>query len=299
MKVFTYSVLNKKIVGLQVNEGIINFSHAWEVYCAIENRKDSCISESILDMIKNGIFSGYLFEDLYGFLCKHKILEKFIEKRDIKFEVPVINPTKILAVARNYHAHAKELGNQPVEEPIIFSKTINTMLPHQEDIIYPKQLTRVDHEIELGVFIGKKIKYVNLEEAIDSVAGYTIVNDITARDLQKVDLSNEWPWLRSKNFDTFLPVGPYIVPKEFVKEPEKLELILSINGEEKQRGNTSCMINSVPKLISYISKYMTLFPGDIICTGTPEGVSPLKDGDIIEATIEGIGTLVNSVKIEE
>ena len=299
MKVFTYSVFNKKIIGLQVNESIINFSHAWAVYSSIKNNEDDCISKSILDMIKNGVFSGYLFKDVYNFLCNHKILEKFIEDREIKFELPIIYPTKILAVARNYHAHAKELGNQSVEEPIIFSKTLNTLISHQENIIYTKELTRVDHEIELGVVIGNKIKYATLDEAANSVAGYTIVNDITARDLQKKDLSNEWPWLRSKNFDTFLPIGPFIVPKEFVKNPENLELILSVNGEERQRGNTSSMINSVPKLISYISKYMTLFPGDIICTGTPEGVSPLKDNDLIEATIEGIGTLVNSVKIEK
>ncbi|MGR3218578.1 MAG: fumarylacetoacetate hydrolase family protein [Candidatus Anammoxibacter sp.] len=178
---------------------------------------------------------------------------------------------------------------------MIFTKTTNTILPHRGNIIYPEKLTRIDHEIELAVIIGKETKSVNEKDALQSIAGYTVVNDITARDMQKSDLSNELPWLRSKNFDTFLPIGPYIVPVEFVKDPENLELTLTVNGEERQRGNSSLMINSVPQIISYISGYMTLSPGDIICTGTPAGVSQLKVGDVVEATIEGIGTLVNTV----
>lgn len=295
LKVLTYSVSKENFIGLQADEGLINFSLAWDAYSCLEKDDVHFRFKSILEMIEMGAFSGTIFKKALQFLKDHLLLERFIEKRDIKFETPICRPTKILAMARNYRGHAKELGNEPVEDPIIFSKTINAMLPHQGYIIYPRMATRVDHEIELGVIIGKKTKSVNAEEAQGCIAGYTIVNDVTARDMQKSDLSNKWPWLRSKNFDTFLPIGPYIVPKEFVNDPGNLELSLTVNGEERQRGNSSLMINNISRVISYISGFMTLFPGDIICTGTPEGVSPLKAGDVVEATIEGIGTLVNRV----
>lgn len=295
MKVLSYSVSKDYFIGLQVNEGLINFSGAWEAYSLLNEGAGKLKFSTILEMIEKAIFSGEIFSRVYQFLLDHNLLDRFVEKRDIRFEVPICRPSKILALARNYRAHAKELGNMPVEEPIIFSKTINAMLPHHGNIIYPKDVTRIDHEIELGVIIGKESKWIAAEEADESIAGYTIVNDITARDLQKADLSKGWPWLRSKNFDTFFPIGPYIVPKEFIKNPEGLGLILKVNGEERQRGDTSFMINSIPMIISYISRFMTLYPGDIICTGTPEGVSPLKVGDIVEASIEGIGTLVNRV----
>ena len=295
MKVLTYSVSKEEFIGLQVDGKLINFSFAWEAYNCFRKEKARFQFKSIAEMIEIGIFSGSIFKEVYRFLKDHALLERFVEKEDIKFEAPIRRPAKILAMARNYRDHAKELGNEPVEEPIIFSKTTNTILPHLGNIIYPEKLTRVDHEIELGVIIGKETKSVNEKNALDSIAGYTIVNDVTARDMQKNDLSNELPWLRSKNFDTFLPVGPYIVPVEFVKDPENMELTLTVNGEERQRGNSSLMINSVPQIISYISGFMTLSPGDIICTGTPAGVSQLKVGDVVEATIEGIGTLSNTV----
>ncbi|MGR3176683.1 MAG: fumarylacetoacetate hydrolase family protein [Candidatus Anammoxibacter sp.] len=295
MKVLTYSVSKEEFIGLQVDGKLINFSFAWDAYNYLKEEKTRFQFKSIAEMIEIGIFSGSIFKEVCRFLKDHALLDRFVEKEDIKFEAPIRRPAKILALARNYRDHAKELGNEPVEEPIIFSKTTNTILPHQGNIIYPEKLTRVDHEIELGVIIGKETKSVNVENAQDCIAGYTIVNDVTARDLQKNDLSNELPWLRSKNFDTFLPIGPYIVPVEFVKDPENMELTLTVNGEERQRGNSSLMINSVPQIISYISGFMTLSPGDIICTGTPAGVSQLKVGDVVEATIEGIGTLVNTV----
>lgn len=295
MKVLSYSVSNKCLIGLEVEEGLINFSRAWEAYCLLETGQVHIKFDTITEMIENDLFSGETFRKVYQFLTNHDLLDRFLEKREIRFEAPIYRPTKILALARNYRAHAEELGNEPVEEPIIFSKTINAMLPHQGNIIYPKGVTRVDHEIELGVVIGRKIKDVPVSDAEAGIAGYTIVNDVTARDLQKADLSKGWPWLRSKNFDTFLPIGPCIVPAEFIKNPGGLELILKVNGKERQHSNTSFMINSIPRVISYISGLMTLLPGDIICTGTPEGVSPINVGDLIEASIEGVGTLINRV----
>ncbi len=299
MKVLMYSVSGKKYIGLCVKEGTLNFSLAWKIYSA-ENPNHSHIELlSNLDLLEAGLFSGKLFTDVYMHLKKLSQLEKCLEKREFTFEPPISGSIKILALARNYRAHARELGNEPIEEPIIFTKTSNTILPHNGDIIYPEKITRVDHEIELGVIIGKKLKYADEEDAKKAIAGYTIVNDVTARDLQKADISKQWPWLRSKNFDTFLPMGPYIVPKEFIKDPNNLNLQLDVNGKKRQMGNTSCMINSIPSVISYISGFLSLSPGDVICTGTPEGVAPIKAGDTINATIDEIGTLSNSVISEK
>ena len=295
MKVLMYSVLGERYIGLCVTEGTLNFSQAWEIYRAETPNCSQIEFSSILHMIASDLFSGKIFTDVYMHLKKHSHLEKCLEKREFTFEPPISGSIKILALARNYRAHAKELGNEPIEEPIIFTKTSNTILPHKGEIIYPEKLTRVDHEIELGVIIGKKLKYVDEEDAKNAISGYTIVNDVTARDLQKADISNQWPWLRSKNFDTFLPMGPYIVPKEFIKDPNNLNLQLDVNGKKRQMGNTSYMINSIPQVISYISGFMSLYPGDVICTGTPEGVAPLNVGDTIDATISGIGTLSNNV----
>ena len=299
MNVIMYCVSGKRYVGLCVPEGTLNFSLAWEIYIAENSHYPRFESLSILDMLGADLFTGKLFTDVYLHLKEQLQLEKCLEKRTFSFEPPVSRSIKVLALARNYRAHARELGNEPIEEPIIFTKTPNTILPHNGNIIYPGKQTRVDHEIELGVIIGKELKYANEEDANNAIAGYTIVNDVTARDLQSSDISNQWPWLRSKNFDTFLPMGPCIVPKEFIKEPDNLNLQLDVNGNERQRGNTSYMINSIPRVISYISGFMSLSPGDVICTGTPEGVAPINVGDTINAAIEGIGTLSNKVISED
>ncbi len=297
LKILTYSISNEKFIGMQADETLINFTGAWGKYVQHETKYNGFKFNTVVEMIEAGVFTGEILTGVLRFLEENRLISGFAEKRDIKFEPPV-QPSKVLALARNYCAHARELGNEPVEEPIFFTKTVNTILPHQGDIVYPKIVDRVDHEIELGIVIGKGTKSASPEQALSNIAGYTIVNDITARNLQKADISNEMPWVRSKNFDTFLPVGPFIVPKDFVKDPGNLELVLTVNGETRQKGNTKFMINNGAEIISYISQYMTLFPGDIICSGTPEGVSPLKPGDLVEAGIEGIGTLVNRVVSE-
>ena len=208
---------------------------------------------------------------------------------------PIQTPSKILALGRNYKAHAEEGGHKVTEEPIFFNKVPTTILPHEGEIIYPPGVTRLDHEIELAVVISDRAKNVAESDAMDHVAGYTIANDITARDMQKADLAKSHPWLRSKNFDTFLPIGPYLVPKDAVPDVHNLDMELKVNGETRQKSNTSMMVFSIPEIIAYISRYMTLLPGDIILTGTPEGISPLEVGDVIEATIESLGTLRNTV----
>jgi 2-keto-4-pentenoate hydratase/2-oxohepta-3-ene-1,7-dioic acid hydratase in catechol pathway len=209
----------------------------------------------------------------------------------------LLHPAKIVCLGRNYPAHAKELGREVLEEPILFGKTSTCLIPSGGQIVLPKEdlgVTRVDHEVELAVIIGREGKDITEEEALDHVFGYTVFNDVTARNIQRADIDRGLPWFRSKNYDTFGPIGPCIVLAGEL-DPQAQHLQLAVNGEVHQDGTTADMVFQVPYLIAYISKHMTLEEGDIIATGTPEGISPLHDGDHVEATIDEIGTLVNDV----
>ncbi|MEX2718084.1 MAG: fumarylacetoacetate hydrolase family protein [Candidatus Sigynarchaeum springense] len=209
-----------------------------------------------------------------------------------------LHPVKIVCLGKNYAAHAKEFDSQIPAEPMFFCKTPTCLIANGQPIVMPKQelgIERVDHEIELAVIIGADCKDVDERSAMEYVFGYTIFNDITARDLQKRDIAKQWPWFRSKNLDTFGPVGPCIVLAAEL-DPRDVPLELKVNGVIKQKSSTREMIFSVSRLISFISRYMTLQEGDIIATGTPDGVGPIQAGDIVEATIAPIGTLRNPVK---
>jgi 2-keto-4-pentenoate hydratase/2-oxohepta-3-ene-1,7-dioic acid hydratase in catechol pathway len=216
--------------------------------------------------------------------------------KDIQLELPIPRPSKIFGLGQNYKAHAKELGHPVSDEPVFFSKASSALIRHEAEIIIPAWLNeRVDHEAELALVIGKEAKNVTQDEAISYLAGYTILNDVTARAMQKEDMEHSRPWFRSKSIDTFCPMGPYLVPADEIPDPDKLEIELTVNGKTRQKAKTSDMIFKVPEIVSYISKFMTLNPGDIIATGTPAGVSPIQDGDVIEITITGLGTLRNRV----
>ena len=214
--------------------------------------------------------------------------EHSLPVEDLKFLVPVI-PSKIVCVGRNYVEHAKELGNKMPDEPLLFLKAPSAVIPHEEQIFLPPQSQQVEHEGELGVVIAKKAHNINNDEdALSYVFGYTCVNDVTARDLQRKDVQ----FTRAKSFDTFCPVGPWV---ETDLNPKSVAVTTRLNGEVKQRGHTSDMAFSVDFLIMYISRIMTLNPGDLIATGTPAGVSRIKHGDIVEVEVEGIGVLRNAV----
>lgn len=214
-----------------------------------------------------------------------------------------IFPTKIICLGRNYVEHAKEMNSQIPIEPIFFGKTINCLIKNRESIIYPRilyenpEINRVDHEVELAFIIKKRCKNIKPEEYEDYILGYTIFLDITARKMQKQDRRINLPWYRSKNFDTFGPIGPQIV--EDLKDPHNLKIELKVNGEVKQSSNTKFMIFKIPEIIEYLSTYLTLELGDIIATGTPSGVSSIHPGDFLEASIDKIGTLTNKVMLED
>lgn len=201
-------------------------------------------------------------------------------------------PTKIIALGLNYQDHAAELGLPLPEEPLIFLKPSSAVIGPEAEIVYPPQSTRVDYEAELGVVLGRTAHRVSEVEAWDYILGYTCFNDVTARDLQKKD----GQFTRSKSFDTFAPLGPWI--ETDLSNPDNLAVEAYINGERRQQSNTENMVFRVPTLISFISHIMTLLPGDVIATGTPAGIGPIWPGDVVEIRVEGIGALRNRVSYE-
>lgn len=207
---------------------------------------------------------------------------------EVRLVAPML-PSKIIAIGKNYADHAREMGAEPPEEPVVFLKPSTSVIGPGESIAYPVKLSqRVDYEGELAVVIGRLCREVPVERAQDVVFGYTCANDVTARDLQAKD----GQWGRAKGFDSFCPLGPWI---ETTLDPADLALTTTLNGELRQSGRTSQLLHDVPTLIAYVSAVMTLLPGDIILTGTPAGVGPMSVGDEVSVSIEGIGTLTNRV----
>jgi 2-keto-4-pentenoate hydratase/2-oxohepta-3-ene-1,7-dioic acid hydratase in catechol pathway len=211
---------------------------------------------------------------------------------DVRLLAPVIPRSKVVAVGRNYAAHAAELGNDVPEEPLIFLKPNTAVIGPGDQVFYPQQSERVDYEGELAVVIGRICRDVPPEQATDVIFGYTIANDVTARDLQKKD----GQWSRAKGFDSFCPLGPWIEddldPQTFV---DGVSIQTHLNGDLVQDGSTKDLIFDIPTLIAYISSVMTLLPGDVILTGTPEGIGPMQPGDEVEVSIGGLGALTNTV----
>lgn len=206
---------------------------------------------------------------------------------------PIKRPSKIICVGLNYSLHAKESGMAVPEIPIIFMKASSSLSGPFDEVVIPKNSEKTDWEVELAVVIGKKANYVSKEEAMEYVAGYCVHNDVSERDFQ---LHHGGQWVKGKSADSFAPLGPYFVTKDEIKDPHNLRLWLTVNGESMQDSNTSDLVFDIPTLVSHISQYMSLLPGDVISTGTPSGVGMglkppryLKEGDIVELGIEGLG----------
>lgn len=221
----------------------------------------------------------------------------WIDAAEINTKIPLegarlispVAPSKIICVGRNYRAHAAELGNEVPPEPLLFFKPPSAVIGPGESILLPHQSSRIDHEAELGVIIGARCRSVPEDRALDFVFGYTCVNDVTARDLQKKD----GQWARAKGFDSFCPAGPVIVTD---LDPTSARVRGRVSGALRQDGNTRDMMFPVAQIIAYVSSIMTLEPGDLIATGTPHGVGPLAPGDVVEVEIDGIGVLSNPVE---
>lgn len=219
---------------------------------------------------------------------------------DVRLGVPLTRPSKIVCVGLNYAQHAAESGMDIPKEPVLFFKATTALVGPNDDIIIPKGSTKTDWEVELSIVIGKKASYVEEADAFDHIAGYVLHNDVSERAFQ---LERSGQWVKGKSCDTFAPVGPFIATKDEIKDPNNLNLWLKLNGEMMQNSSTSDFIFNVQHVISHISQFMTLLPGDIISTGTPFGVglgltppTYLKDGDVVELGIDGLGISKQHVK---
>ncbi|MFH0815616.1 MAG: fumarylacetoacetate hydrolase family protein [Methanobacteriota archaeon] len=202
---------------------------------------------------------------------------------------------KIVCLLRNYRAHAAEMKSAPPKEPFFFLKPSTSIVHDGGAIVIPNQSKNVHHEVELAAIIGKTARNVQKSRAMEHVSAYAVLVDVTARDIQEEAKKEGRPWAAAKGFDTFAPISD-AVPAERVPDPHKLEIWLKVNGQYRQQGNTSQMIFDIPNVVEYVSHIMTLEPGDIVATGTPEGVGPIKPSDIVEAGIESIGVL--KVRVE-
>jgi len=237
-----------------------------------------------------------------GWLEKIAALDSTGEALDVRLGSPVAGSSKIICVGKNYAEHAKEGGFDPPESPVLFCKTPNALNGPNDPIRMPLSSCQVDWEVELAVIVGKTAKRISEEEAFEYIAGFSVMNDVSGRDAQFGD----GQWFRGKSFDTFAPLGPALVTPDEAGDVGNLNLAALVNGDVMQAGNTRDLIFSIPYLMAYISRDITLFPGDIISTGTPSGVGifreppiVLKPGDVVECRVDGIGAITNVVQTAE
>jgi 2-keto-4-pentenoate hydratase/2-oxohepta-3-ene-1,7-dioic acid hydratase in catechol pathway len=296
VKVAQFITQNGPRVGIEHGRTWIDVGRAEAVRSVLENGEPVEGATTIEELLTRGRFDADELRGMVDFTVGHA-LEKFVLiPPGARMAAPLRSPRKILALGLNYALHAKE-GNFTVpEEPIIFVKAGSSVIGPGETVRLPRGMGRMDHEVELGVVIGSRASGVSRKRAWKHVAGYTIVNDVSARDLQTKDLEKKHPWFRSKSFDTFTPLGPWIVTADEFRPPVRLDLECRVNGKLRQRANTADLLFGIPEIIEWVSRSITLEAGDVISTGTPEGIGPITHGDVMECSIEGIGTLTNPVR---
>jgi len=299
LKLFSFKTEQQMVrIGIELDGQKYDFTRIWDMFKDIQGKHRFPDLYFIQVMIEAGVFNFDDITEVIATVKKLRTLDDLKIQGSVEYDVPVARPQKMICLGRNYKKHAEEFNNPPPKEPIIFAKLTSSLIPHQAMIILPRNVGRVDHEGELALIISKTGKNIAESKAYEYVAGYTIMNDVTARAMQIQDIENKMPWTRTKGFDTFGPIGPAIIPIKLIPNPHQLDITVKVNGEIRQHANTSQMIFKIPELIHYISQYMTLSPGDIIATGTPAGVSELHDGDVVTVVIENIGLLENKVVSE-
>jgi len=303
MKIITYRTKIGNKAGILEGKKVLKIVPALKEYF-LSAGSDERPSDKVEELLAQGMLKPETLKALLNWLKSGGHEDKFTEKEEWVIAAPLM-PGKIIALGRNYAAHAKEQNAPLPKEPIFFGKASSSVIGAGENVVYwdfikkEDKNSRVDHEVELAVVIGKKAKQVKKKNAMDYVFGYAIINDVTARSIQNLDFKLNQPWFRSKSIDTFCPLGPWIVTKDEIKNPHNLKLECKVNGNVKQKGSTQDFIFKLPEVIEYLTKYITLMPGDVISTGTPDGISPVKPGDVMECFVEKIGTLVNKVISEK
>jgi len=286
MKIGHFSHQGSRFVGAVFAHGVMDLTSATA-------DAPHALVHGLTGLFRSETFAAQFFQSLYDEGKDREHLWHRLE--DLSF-LPLWRPGKIICLGLNYVEHAIEGGRKAPKEPIYFEKAVSSMAANGEAIIFPENLGRVDPEPELAFVIGKRATKVSEEAARGHIAGYTIVNDVTARDMQKKDMKNRQPWYRSKSLDTFCPVGPWIVTADEIDPLEPQRIRLMVNGKKRQEGTTGDLIFNIPALIASISALITLEAGDIISTGTPAGIAPIFPGDFVEVEVEKIGVLRNPVR---
>lgn len=299
MKLVTYTTGSDQRLGFLKNDVVVDIVNLGE-------KTNNSFPATMLELIDSGDDMLKKIADASTNVTENVLASASLPLADIKLLAPIPRPRKnIIGIGLNYTEHVAEsartldTASELPKQPIIFSKPPTSVIGTNENILLNKSLTQqLDYEVELAVIIGKKGKYIKNEDALDYIFGYTVINDVSARDCRRAG-----QWIVSKGQDTFAPMGPCIVTKDEITDPHNLNLSLKVNGIEKQNSNTKFMLFNINDLIVDLSTVFTIDPGDIIATGTPSGVGAgrnpqewLWDGDVVEASVEKIGTIVNSVK---
>lgn len=294
MRIYSLSKDEEDFLGFEDDGALVDLTRAIAYY---EISRDNYFGEPIRDieeLIWDNLFTAEYVGAVMAFVDAHGLKSDLTVAGEYEINPPV-NPGKIIALGRNYHSHIREMGHTIPDAPVLFGKWPSTVIGQGAPIVKPAWIGSLSYEAELAFIIGQTAKNVPASEAMEYVAGYTCLNDVTARDIQTKDLARSLPWMPSKNFDTFSPMGPCVLLAGAEKEPPEFGVQSRVNGQLKQDGNTRDLIFSIPVIIEYITKIMTLEPGDVVSTGTPEGVGSLDPGDRIEITCTGIGVLSNPV----
>ncbi|MBQ0139664.1 MAG: fumarylacetoacetate hydrolase family protein [Kurthia sp.] len=306
MKIITFIENGRQRLGAIDGTTIIDLNRATEELLKSQGKiRAMQVAEAYVPNDTKGFLEGgeesfvYAQQAIEYALSNKSSVQLTYDKRDVTVGAPITNPGKIICVGHNYRDHILEMGREIPENPVIFAKFSNTLIGPQEDIPFYPISTQLDYEAEFTFVMGKQAKNVSEDDALDYVAGYTITNDVTYRDIQRRTMQ----WLQGKTVDGTAPMGPYLITTDELTDASNLNVVLTVNGEERQRTNTNNLVFTVEKLVSFLSNLVTLEPGDVILTGTPGGVGfamdPqvfLKDGDVVKVEIDEIGFIENKVK---
>jgi acylpyruvate hydrolase len=308
MKLVSFSFNGSTRIGTVQEDQIIDLNFAYrsmlesQGVIRAERIAEAFIPANMVEFLQGGEKSLALAKQAVDFVNRNVNSSKYTvvhRAAEVKMEAPVLNPGKMICVGHNYREHILEMGRGIPEFPVIFAKFANTIIGPQDDIPFYPVSEQLDYEAEFAFVIGKRAHNVSQQHALDYVAGFTVANDVTYRDIQRRTLQ----WLQGKTVEGSAPMGPWLLTKDELPDPAGLEVVLTVNGEERQHSNTANLVFSVPFLVEFLSNLMTLEPGDVILTGTPGGVGVarepqifLKDGDVVRVEIDRVGVLENRVK---
>lgn len=297
MKVARFESAKGPALAFFTGEHWLDLTRALQAYSMLTGKIPGDPITDMIALIEAGLLRADFLEDLRRFFARGHVSGEYYLDSEPLYLLP-FRPRKIVCLGRNYAAHAAETGHQAPKEPVLFGKAPQACIPHNAPIRIRPSYGRVDHEGEVALVIGRRAKDIKEQEARSVIAGYTLVNDVTARDMQQADFNQSLPWFRSKSIDTFCPMGPAVTPTDLAPWPLELELSVEVNGELRQSSNTRQFVFDAPAMLAYITRFMTLEPGDLVATGTPEGIAPLRPGDRVTVSVPQLGALSNPVEEE-